>query len=249
MAIDKDSNGFTFGFATIMVIVVAVALSSAAMVLKEPQDKNKKEEKMQSILASIAVTVERSQAPSEFQKYVVERVMLDYQGNVVSTKSGEITKGDEEDAFNVDVKKQFRALEAKAKKEEDARYPIYVCDKEGEKYYVVPMAGKGLWGPIWGFLAFQSDMNTVFGAKFDHKTETPGLGAEIVEPFFQDPFVGKQIFDASGKFVSIAVIKGTAKEGDLHGVDGITGGTITSNGVDKMLKNTLAKYESYFKSK
>ena len=105
-----------------------------------------------------------------------------------------------------------------------------------------------MWGPIWGFVAFEKDCNTVFGASFDHKTETPGLGAEIRESFFEDEFIGKKILDDNSSFVSISVVKGGAKEGSYHEVDGITGGTITSDGVTNMLKADLDIYNNYFKT-
>ena len=109
------------------------------------------------------------------------------------------------------------------------------------------MAGNGLWGPIWGFVAFEGDMNTIYGATFDHKTETPGLGAEINQPFFQGKFIGKTIFDGS-EYVSVEVVKGGADvEGKSHMVDGISGGTITSKGVGEMMERTLNVYVPYFK--
>jgi Na+-transporting NADH:ubiquinone oxidoreductase subunit C len=85
----------------------------------------------------------------------------------------------------------------------------------------------------------------VFGAVFDHKGETPGLGAEINRPFFEDPFAGKTIFE-DGELISIKVIKGGAPKGDMHGVDGISGGTITSDGVSDMLYERLSMYLPYF---
>ena len=105
----------------------------------------------------------------------------------------------------------------------------------------------GLWGPIWGFVSLESDFNTVYGAYFDHKGETPGLGAEIAEEPFQHQFEGKKIME-DGKFVSVNVLKTTYKSplGPEHRVDAISGGTITSNGTDEMLKNCLAPYVSYF---
>ena len=105
---------------------------------------------------------------------------------------------------------------------------------------------KGLWGPIWGFISLEEDLNKVYGAVFDHKSETPGLGAEINRPFFEDPFTGKTIFEGED-FVSIKVVKGGAKDGDMHAVDGISGGTITSDGVSDMLYERLSMYLPYFK--
>ncbi len=111
---------------------------------------------------------------------------------------------------------------------------------------MVPVRGKGLWGPIWGYMALESDLNTISGAVFDHKGETPGLGAEINTDWFQEPFTGKTIFDESGKFVSITVVKGGADPSDPHGVDGISGGTITSKGLEEMLADCLAGYVNHF---
>jgi Na+-transporting NADH:ubiquinone oxidoreductase subunit C len=111
------------------------------------------------------------------------------------------------------------------------------------------MVGKGLWGPIWGFVALEGDYNTVYGAVFSHKSETPGLGAEISEAFFQEPFEGKTIYNTEGKLVSIDVKKGGAGDSNPHAVDGITGGTITSVGVQEMMKRTFGIYDTYFQNK
>lgn len=243
MAINKNSNGFTFGFAVVMVVVVGALLATAALALKAPQQENVKQEKMQDILGAIQIQTPRSEAPGLFAQYVKERVVISYNGEILSTNSGEIVGTNKEDGFNLDVKKQFKSI----KNIEDRSFPFYVCEKDGETYYVIPMVGNGLWGPVWGFVALESDYNTVYGATFDHKTETPGLGAEISQDFFEKQFNGKQIFE-NGNYVSIDVIKGGAPAGDKHGVDGITGGTITSDGVSDMLKNTLEVYAKYFKS-
>ena len=109
------------------------------------------------------------------------------------------------------------------------------------------MRGVGLWGPIWGNIAFESDFNTIAGATFDHKGETPGLGAEINTSWFEDEFKGKTIFDEQGKFVSVNVVKGGAGENAPHAVDAISGGTITSNGVKDMLLTGLDNYVPYIK--
>lgn len=251
MAINKESQAFTFIFSVIMVIVVATVLSIAAMGLKGPQNENMKQEKMQSILGSIQVESTREEAVAKFDQYVKKRVVLNHQGQVLSELEGPIkTLADdgkeafENDAFNIDIKKQYRD---KGLPDDARRYPLFVCEKDGSPYYVVPLVGTGLWGPIWGFISLEGDMNTVFGATFDHKTETPGLGAEINMGWFQDPFRGEKLFNEQGEFVSIDVVKGGAQEDDKHGVDAITGGTITSDGVADMLENTLQIYVPYFK--
>ncbi|MDR2867942.1 MAG: NADH:ubiquinone reductase (Na(+)-transporting) subunit C [Bacteroidales bacterium] len=128
---------------------------------------------------------------------------------------------------------------------------IKVKTTDGTEEYIIPVKGKGLWGPIWGFIAIGEDGNTVKGAIFAHKGETPGLGAEITTPKFTNEFVGKQIFDEEGNFVSIKVVKGGVVNSNvppLHGVDAISGGTVTSTGVDKMLQNELSKYVPFLKS-
>ncbi len=108
------------------------------------------------------------------------------------------------------------------------------------------MIGTGLWGPVWGYISIGEDHTTVFGSTFDHSKETPGLGAEISTNFFSDQFKGKTVRDENGKYVSITVKKDAT--GDVHGVNGITGGTITSNSVDEMLKRGLEPYDKYFRT-
>lgn len=249
MVLDKDSTGFTFGFAFVLVVVVATILSVAALGLKPKQQENQKQEKMVNILGSIGVESTMEQSSEQFYSFVKKRISLDYEGNVIAEVEGTIAslsdgqEAFEKDAFNVDVKKEFRGIAA-----EKRTYPLYKCEKDGKTFYVVPMVGKGLWGPIWGFVALQDDMNTVFGATFDHKTETPGLGAEIASyDIFQKQFEGKTIME-DGDYVSIKVVKGSAGN-NPHKVDGITGGTITSTGVSEMINRTLETYVQYFNSK
>ncbi|HKL03355.1 MAG TPA: NADH:ubiquinone reductase (Na(+)-transporting) subunit C [Cryomorphaceae bacterium] len=243
MAIDKNSNAFTFGFAIAMVVVVGATLSFAAISLKPRQQANNIEKDMISILSSIGVEATRANASEKFYSNITKRVTLNADGDVVQTRDGKIDPNDKKDPFNVDVKKEYRSTDLKP---EDRRYPLYFAQKDGQEVVVVPMVGKGLWGPIWGYVALESDYNTVYGATFDHKTETPGLGAEIKEDFFENPFRGKKIYDESGNLVSIDVKKGGADPGNEHAVDGITGGTITSNGVDEMLERTFGVYDNYF---
>jgi len=133
------------------------------------------------------------------------------------------------------------------KDQKDRNYPVFVYEENGERKLVVPVRGKGLWGPIWGYVALGSDLNTIAGAVFDHKGETPGLGAEINTGWFQEPFTGKTIFDENGKFVSIEVVKGGADPADPHGVDAISGGTITSKALEEMLADCMAGYVNHFK--
>ncbi|TVR37369.1 MAG: NADH:ubiquinone reductase (Na(+)-transporting) subunit C [Cryomorphaceae bacterium] len=243
MALDKNSNAFTFGFALVMVVVVGAVLSSLAMGLKPLQLKNQADKKRIDILTAIDVDANRTNAAELFDKYVVERVVIDYEGNVISSNTGEVDQLDDKDAFNINIRAEYRDRSIKP---EGRNYPFYKCDKDGKNLYVIPMVGNGLWGAIWGFVALEDDFNTVYGASFDHATETPGLGAEISLPMFQDPFKGKQILDDQGNYKSIEVKKGGAEAGNPHQVDGITGGTITSDGVTEMLQRTLKVYHRFF---
>jgi len=111
------------------------------------------------------------------------------------------------------------------------------------------LRGAGLWGPIWGFVALNEDLNTIFGANFDHQGETPGLGAEISTPVFEEQFTGKSIFDASGKLVSIIVAKSSESAPEEHKVDAISGGTITSKGLEQMLLDDLTSYQKFITRK
>lgn len=235
--VNKNSNKFTLIFASIMVLVVAVLLASAAIQLGPLQQQNVKLEKMQDILSSIGIESEPKEAEKLFNQYIQEQIVLN--------KQGELTKNDVS-AFDIDLKKEQDKV--KAGKSDEQLFPLFIINKDGNKYYVIPVRGKGLWGPIWGYIALQEDMNTMYGASFGHKGETPGLGAEINTPMFQDQFEGKTIFDESGNFVSVKVIKGGAAPNNMHGVDAISGGTVTSNGVTNMLHSTLENYIPYFKS-
>lgn len=124
---------------------------------------------------------------------------------------------------------------------------LYICTMEnGEKLYIIPVHGTGLWGPVWGYVALKSDFNTIFGTTYDHKGETPGLGAEIATPEFSKQFEGKQIF-TNGVFKSIMVVKGGANPASTNEVDAISGGTITSKAVEEMLFKSIEHYLDYFK--
>jgi len=235
--INKNSSGFTFMFSIVMVVVVAVLLASAAIFLGPYQAKNIKLEKMQNILGSIGVISDPKDAEKLFNKYIKEQLVLNKKGERVT---GDIS------AFDIDLKKELDKL--KTRDADKQLFPLFFFSKDNKLYYVIPVRGKGLWGPIWGYVALEGDMNTVYGASFGHKGETPGLGAEINTTEFQKQFRGKKMFDNSGNFVSVKVVKGGASPGDEHGVDAISGGTITSNGVTEMLKRTLGNYIPYFKA-
>lgn len=235
-----NSNKYTYTFATAMVVVVAVLLSSASLGLKSKQDDNIKQEKMQSILASVGIDVDRSEA---------EATYLDVIDSVYTIKGGEVVSEDREIGFNVDLAAAIKSTNM------DREVPLYLAkvpnkdNEDSTRYFIIPMRGKGLWGPVWGFVSLEDDGRTVKGANFGHKSETPGLGAEIATKEFTDQFPGKKISDEAGAFKSISVVKaGTSADND-YAVDGISGGTITSNGVHDMMEDCLEPYAKYFTEK
>ena len=235
---NKNDNRFTFLFATVMVVIVGVLLALAVIGLGPYQEKNVRVEKMQNILSSIGIRSEFAESEKLFKQYIREQVVLNTKGEKVN---GDVS------AFDIDLKKELDKI--KTGDADKQLFPLFVVEKNGKLIYIIPVRGKGLWGPIWGYIALEEDMNTIYGASFGHKGETPGLGAEINTEEFGNQFVGKKINDEAGKFVSVKVIKGGAAPDDPHGVDAISGGTVTSNGVTEMIRRTIANYVPYFRSK
>jgi len=224
-----NTNSYTVGFACAMVLIVAALLASMSIQLTPLQDRNIELEKKQNILQSVGVYVERDDSEASYSKFIKEELVLDNNGNVLEGSAFDINLADE-------LKKDIK----------DQKLPLYISMLEdSSKCYIIPLRGIGLWGPIWGYIALKEDVNTVLGAVFAHKAETPGLGAEINQGFFQEPFKDKKIFNSKNEFVSITVKKGGAPEGSMHDVDGISGGTITSDGVTDMLKERVGRYLPY----
>ena len=232
---NKNSSGFTFLFSSIMVVVVATLLATAAIVLGPYQARNIRLEKMQNILASIGIKSNPEEVEKIFAQYSKEQIILDNKGVPITEKIS---------AFDIDLKKELD--KGRAGNADKQLFPLFVFDKDGKLYYIIPVRGKGLWGPIWGYIALEEDLNTVYGASFGHKGETPGLGAEIDTEEFQKQFKGKKILDQQGSFVSVHLKKGGAAPDDPHGVDAVSGGTITSGGVSEMLQRTIKTYLPYF---
>jgi Na+-transporting NADH:ubiquinone oxidoreductase subunit C len=236
MAWDKNSNSYTFFFAISTVVIVGAALASIYTWLKPYQDANDVVKKKIEILSALGIESDRKTADAEYEKYIIEEecIVLNSDGQPIE---GEI-------AFEVDIKKEYKDVTLEPT---NRRYPLYVAEIDGERIYVLPMVGSGLWGPIWGFVSIRSDMATIYGATFAHKTETPGLGAEINKPFFYDQFKSEKVSE-NGVYSKITVVKdGTGNEPKK--VDGITGGTITSKGVEEMLDRTFQVYVKYFAAK
>jgi Na+-transporting NADH:ubiquinone oxidoreductase subunit C len=242
MAMDTDKNSYTVLFAVGMVLVVGSLLAFAASSLKPAIDENKRLEKQQNILYAMGVNendessanfVSTADAPELFKKYIKKQLVI--QGGKVS---------EDDQAYLIDVKKE----QANAKAGQERKLPLFVGEKDGKSFYIAPIRGKGLWDAIWAYVAMDENM-VVQGAYFDHKGETPGLGANIKQRFFMDDFIGEHL-KANGTFKGITVAKGNADPKNLdktdNEVDAIAGATITGDGVSAMIRSDLKLYVSYF---
>ncbi|MBW2960941.1 NADH:ubiquinone reductase (Na(+)-transporting) subunit C [Mesonia aestuariivivens] len=241
---DRSSNAYTFIFAIIMVVVVGAVLAFTSESLKDRQNANVKQEKMQNILYTVGVDsiehngamvpLSRPLAEANFDKFITKQIALNNKGEVIA-------EGDK--AFNVDLAKEL------GKADDLQMFPLYEAKVEGETCYIIPLRGTGLWGAIWGYIALKDDVNTVKGVVFDHKGETTGLGGEITKAWFQERFQDEKIFDGSGNLVGVSVVKGYGggNNKDDNAVDAISGATITGDGVTKMISRRLKYYLPYFK--
>ena len=220
---NTNSNSYTIIYASVMVVIVAFLLAFVSSSLRETQNKNVQLDTKKQILAALNIkNVE--DADAEYQKYV--------KGDMLMNVDGTLTENTGEFATN---------YEKEAK--EQQRLHVFVCEVDGQTKYVVPVYGAGLWGAIWGYVALNEDKDTVYGVYFSHASETPGLGAEIATEHFQNEFVGKKTLEDGS--IALGVVKNGKVEKPEYQVDGISGGTITSVGVDAMLKACLGSYMSF----
>lgn len=230
---NKQSNIYTIIYIIVLVTVVGTGLAATSLALRPRQQENINADKMAQILAAALVTPEKGNVVADFGRHVTEQFVVNESGQRVEGVT----------AFDVDVAKQVKLSPDRRE------LPVYVCTgADGSSKYVVPVYGSGLWGPIWGYVAFDGDGSTIYGAYFAHQGETPGLGAEIEKPAFSSQFEGKQVWK-DGRFLPIAVVKAGMQP--LNGedyVDGISGGTITSKGVSDMLANCLMPYKKFLQS-
>ena len=205
-----------------MVIIVAFLLAFVSSALKPIQQKNVELDKKKQVLA--ALNIFEKDAEAAYNTYVKADQLLAADGTVAAENGG------------------FAVENATVS---EAQLPLYVCEVEGETKYVLPLYGAGLWGPIWGYVALDADKETIYGVYFSHAGETPGLGAEITNrDKFQVPFIGKKALNADGDVIISVVKNGKVQNAECE-VDGISGGTITSNGVNAMLKDGIGLYKAF----
>ena len=223
---NTNSNTYTVIYSIILVVVVAAVLAFAAMFLKPTQDANVKKDTIGQILTAATVTGEDILAT--YRQEIESAILVDIEGN----KVGELDIESCEVYGTADLKKQIAA--------EQKALPVYIF-KNG--ITVVPCYGAGLWGPIWGYVGFEKDLETIKAVRFGHKGETPGLGAKIAdEPSFAEAFVGKTI--GAGEIL-FEVTKPANRQTENNGVDAISGATITSQALGTTLNQWFGFYKNY----
>ncbi|MGW9685527.1 Na(+)-translocating NADH-quinone reductase subunit C [Flagellimonas sp. 2504JD1-5] len=245
MAFNTEKNSYTVIFATVMVIIVGSLLAFLASGLRPRIDENERFEKQQNILYAMGVSqnedagsvnfIPTDIVEGEFSKYIKKQLV------VVGSETKE-----RDEAYLIDMKKQLNII----KNGDEAELPLFIGEKDGKEFYIIPMYGKGLWDAIWGYISLDENM-VVQGVVFDHKGETPGLGANIKLRYFMDDFTGESVLDGS-RISGIAVIKGNNdplnNDKDDNEVDALAGATITGNGVSAMIKETLKLYKPYLET-
>ena len=219
---NKQGNTYTFLYSVVLVVVVAALLSIVSLSLQPRQNENRQNEKRQNILSAIHISSTAANSAELFDKYIKEQFIINSKGDRIEGK-----------AFDVNIEKQYNLPVEKRE------LPVFVANVDGATKYILPIYGAGLWGPIWGYISLDDNKDTVYGTFFDHQGETPGLGAEITTPEFNKKFRNKQIFSGN-QLVGILVVKGGNASG-ANEVDAISGGTITSKGVETMIKNYFAR--------
>ena len=233
MKINKENNVYTVVYAAVLVVVVGFALALVYQALRPAQLENiANDTKKQILAAALIYPAADENIGTLYDSHIKESYCIDSKGDKVEGAS----------AFDIN-------MASEVKKPADERVlPVFVCSTDKGVKYIVPVAGAGLWGPIWGYIAMNADGKTIYGAYFGHQGETPGLGAEIERPAFSNQFEGKSIFGSNGDFESVLVVKKGQEPAGRAYVNAVSGGTITSQGVQKMLFTSLEPYTAFFKN-
>lgn len=233
---NKQSNTYTILYSAIMVIVVGAVLALVYGALKPKQEENIKIDKMKQMLSAVRIVTESDdQVIDTYNKYIPEAFIINVAGETVSN--------DKDAAFAIDMAKEMK------KPSSERMLPVYkFVGDDAQVRYIVPLSGAGLWGAIWGYVSIDANGSTLYGAYFSHASETPGLGAEIEKPDFQEQFQDKNLFK-DGEFKPVEVMKsGQKPTNGADYVDAISGGTITSKGVQSMLNDCLTDYTAFLKN-
>ncbi len=216
----------TFRFAFILCLVASFLLTFAATSLRPLQDENKRIDRQKNVLKALGLL-------DTTKKYTMSEI---------------------DQLFSASVQNRYVSQDGRLiDSQKEGSHPVYVYVQDARiQAYVMPISGYGLWSTLYGYLALEGDGDTVRGITFYEHGETPGLGGECEAEWFQKNYVGKKITDANGQFVSVDIVKGKVKdvirpEKRSNYVDGISGATITSRGINVFLRADLAKYEALSK--
>lgn len=231
-----NSNSYTIVYAAVLVVIVAFLLAFVFQALRPAQEANVALDKQKQILYSLNIRGSQDQAAAaKYKEVVTADEIIDANGNVVDKGS----KGGTAAGFKLNSG-DFKA----------GKLAVYVCSVNGQTKYVIPVYGMGLWGPISGYIALNDDKSTIYGAYFNHESETAGLGAEIKDnQKWQEQFQGKKLFKGADRnVIAISVLK-KRDSNDPNSVDAVTGATLTSNGVTDMLHDCLGQYIKFLNAK
>lgn len=224
------SNNYTLAYAAGITVLVGATLAVAVTGLKPRQEQNALLANRRAILQTV-MQVDRQTLERDYQSYVTERV-FNADGNEIEDVA----------AADLSIKEEARKPGA------EQRLPLYIFRGGDGVRYVIPMQGAGLWGPIGAYLAMKEDLATISGVAFSHEKETPGLGAEIDTPEFEDRYKDKKIYGDDGTLEPVVVLRGAGNDTERrpHAVDGLTGATMTLNGVTQMFRQELTRYAKVF---
>lgn len=225
---NKEANSYTIIFVIILIFVIASSLTVVNFLLLPKQKHNMETEKKQNILRSINVFCSNDSVEYFYEKYIIDSYIVNNKGETLS-------KGN---AFLIDLKEEAK------KNLSEQKIPIFIAKAENNNYKTIfTLIGKGLWGEISGYVSLNEDNNTIYGITFNHKSETPGLGAEISDRPFQEKFIGKKIYDENFLEISLKIVK-NSKENNNE-IDALSGATITSSGINKMISDCMLNYKNY----
>ncbi|WP_339879887.1 NADH:ubiquinone reductase (Na(+)-transporting) subunit C [uncultured Algoriphagus sp.] len=244
----QQSNTYIITFSVILTVILGLLLSGTSQVLgpmqKEAIALDNKKQILGALISGDEIAAMNPKEVNDYYENRVSSIVVDINGKEVTEQDGVPVT-----AETVDVAKNYK------KPAEQRLFPVYIYHAEGNPddvaNYVLPLYGAGLWNAIWGYIALDTDMNTVGGITLAHAGETPGLGARITDWEVQSRYVGKEIYDESGQLVSVEMQKGEGIDysNSPHKVDGMSGATITGKGVNNMLYNYLNYYQAYIESK
>lgn len=240
----QQSNAYIIGFTAALTIIIGGLLSFTSQVLAPAQKRSIELDTKTSILSSVMNLDSLQYTEQQILELYDQRI----ESLVVDINGNEVTQDEEGNpivAENVNIVNNYK------KDPEERLYPVYkyLNEETGNvQAYILPLYGAGLWDKIWGYVALKDDLNTITGVSFDHKAETPGLGARISTDEVQQRYIGKKIYNEEGELVSVRMVKTENNTGlSEHQVDGMSGATITGRGLNDMLYNYLSHYQAYFK--